>query len=88
MLDPKIIKENHKIIQNMLNARVIKFDLEGLIESDKKRREFIMKTGELRQKKNQIALEISQKKKNKEDASSNFIPGSNNLKYADIPDSS
>ncbi len=69
MLDPKLIKENPQVIQDMLKARAIEFDLDGLIEYDQKRREFIIKTDELRKKKNQVALEISQKKKKGEDAS-------------------
>ncbi|MFM9875117.1 MAG: serine--tRNA ligase [Nitrosarchaeum sp.] len=63
MLDPKIIKENPQIIRNMLKARSVEFDFDELINSDQKRRELILKTDELRKKKNQIALEISQKKK-------------------------
>ena len=70
MLDPKIIKEKSQVIRDMLNARSVDFDLDTLIESDQKRREFILKTDELRKKKNQVALEISQKKKAGEDASS------------------
>jgi len=69
MLDPKIIKENSQMIQDMLRARAVDFDLDGLIDSDQKRRDFIIKTDELRKKKNQMALEISQKKKEREDAS-------------------
>ena len=68
MLDPKLIKENPQIIRDMLKSRSIEFDLDGLIDADKQRREFILKTDELRKKKNQIALEISQKKKAGEDA--------------------
>jgi len=70
MLDPKIIKENPQIIRDMLKARAVDFDLDGLIESDQKRRELIIKTDELRKKKNQVAVEISQKKKAGEDTSS------------------
>jgi seryl-tRNA synthetase len=70
MLDPKIIKENPQVIRDMLKKRSVEFDLDSLIESDQKRREFIIKTDELRKKKNQIALEISQKKKAGEDATS------------------
>ncbi|MHA7733976.1 serine--tRNA ligase [Nitrosopumilus sp. S6] len=70
MLDPKLIKEKPQTIKDMLKARAVDFDLDGLIESDQKRREFIIKTDELRKKKNQVALEISQKKKAGEDASS------------------
>lgn len=70
MLDPKLIKEKPQTIRDMLKARAVDFDLDALIESDQKRREFILKTDELRKKKNQVALEISQKKKVGEDASS------------------
>ena len=69
MLDPKIIKESPQIIRNMLKARSVEFDFDELIDSDQKRREFILKTDELRKKKNQVALEISQKKKASEDTS-------------------
>ena len=70
MLDPKLIKEKPEVIKDMLKARSVEFDLEGLIDSDQKRREFITKTDELRKKKNQVALNISEKKKNGEDISS------------------
>jgi seryl-tRNA synthetase len=73
MLDPKLIKEKPEIIRNMLKSRAVEFDLDGLIESDQKRREFIIKTDELRKKKNQIAITISEKKKAGEDASPIFI---------------
>jgi len=69
MLDPKLIKEKPETIKEMLKARSVDFDLDGLIESDLKRREFIIKTDELRKKKNQVAQEIAQKKKVGEDAS-------------------
>lgn len=68
MLDPKLIKENPQIIQQMLKSRDIEFDLDGLIDADRLRREFILKTDELRKKKNQFSLEISHKKKAGEDA--------------------
>ena len=70
MLDPKLIKEKPEIIRDMLKSRAVEFDLDGLIESDQKRREFIIKTDELRKKKNQIGVAISEKKKSGEDASS------------------
>ncbi len=68
MLDPKLIKENPQIIRQMLKSRDVEFDLDGLIDADRLRREFILKTDELRKKKNQYSLEISQKKKAGEDA--------------------
>ncbi|PIW35159.1 MAG: serine--tRNA ligase [Nitrosopumilales archaeon CG15_BIG_FIL_POST_REV_8_21_14_020_33_23] len=63
MLDPKIIKDNPQIIRDMLIARAVEFDLDELVEFDQKRRNFILQTDEMRKKKNQVALEISQKKK-------------------------
>ncbi|MDH3501993.1 MAG: serine--tRNA ligase [Nitrosopumilus sp.] len=69
MLDPKIIKEKSHMILDMLKKRDVEFDLDALIDSDQNRREFIIKTDELRKKKNQMALEISQKKKTGQDAS-------------------
>jgi len=69
MLDPKLIKEKPEIVRNMLKSRAVEFDLDALIESDQKRREFIIKTDELRKKKNQMATMISEKKKGGEDIS-------------------
>ncbi|MGY5147082.1 MAG: serine--tRNA ligase [Candidatus Nitrosopumilus sp. bin_7KS] len=63
MLDPKLIKEKPQVIREMLKARAVDFDLDTLIESDQKRREFIIKTDELRKKKNEIGIQIAQKKK-------------------------
>ncbi|MBA4719087.1 MAG: serine--tRNA ligase [Nitrosopumilus sp.] len=73
MLDPKLIKEKSQIIRDMLKVRNVDFDLDALIEFEQKRREFIIKTDELRKKKNQVALEISQKKKDGKDASSILV---------------
>ncbi len=69
MLDPKIIKDNPQRIRDMLKARAVEFNLDELIESDQKRRNLILKTDEMRKKKNQVALEISQKKKSGDDIS-------------------
>ena len=63
MLDPKKIKEDPQTIREMLKARSIEFDLDRLIDLDHKRRELITKTDDLRKRRNQVALEISQKKK-------------------------
>ncbi|MFQ5476592.1 MAG: serine--tRNA ligase [Nitrosopumilus sp.] len=70
MLDPKLIKEKPQIIRDMLKARSVDFDLDELIELDQKRREFIIKTDEWRKKKNELGIQISQKKKAGEDSSS------------------
>lgn len=63
MLDPKIIREEPEIIRKMLKNRVVNFDFDGLIQCDKQRRELIIKTDELRKKRNDVSLEIAQKKK-------------------------
>ena len=68
MLDPKLLKEKPQVIRDMLKARAVEFDLDGLIESDQKRREFIIKTDEFKKRRNEIGNEISQKKKAGEDA--------------------
>lgn len=69
MLDPKLIKEKPDLIRKMLQDRRIKYDLDGLVELDAKRRELIIKTDELRRKRNQVSVEISAKKKSGQDAS-------------------
>ena len=68
MLDPKLLKEKPQVIRDMLKARAVEFDLDGLIESDQKRREFIIKTDEFKKRRNEIGNEISQKKKAGKDA--------------------
>ena len=68
MLDPKLLKEKPQVIQDMLKARNVDFDLDGLVESDQKRREFIIKTDEFKKRRNEIGNEIAQKKKAGEDA--------------------
>ncbi len=69
MLDPKLLRENPEKIRNMLEARAVKFPLDELVSLDKERRELIIKTDELRKKRNDVSLEISRKKKAGQDAS-------------------
>ncbi len=70
MLDPKILREYPDKIRKMLVDRNVDFPLEELIKLDRERRDLIIKTDELRKKKNDISLEIAKKKKNNEDAGS------------------
>ncbi len=70
MLDPKILRENPDKIRKMLKDRSIDFALDELIKLDRERRELIIKTDELRKKKNDISLEIAQKKKSGQDTTS------------------
>ena len=67
MLDPKILRENPDKIRKMLKDRSIDFALDDLIRLDKERRDLIIKTDELRKEKNDISLEIAQKKKLSQD---------------------
>jgi len=68
MLDPKILRENSDKIRKMLNDRNVDFPLDELIKLDRERREFIIKTDELRKKKNEISIEIAKRKKANQDA--------------------
>jgi len=63
MLDMKMIRENPENIQKMLKDRAVQFDLDLLLELDKKRREMILSTDNLRKKKNEMSIKISEAKK-------------------------
>jgi len=63
MLDMKMIRENLENIQKMLKDRAVQFDLDLLLELDKKRREMIISTDNLRKKKNEMSVKISEAKK-------------------------
>ena len=47
-----MIRENPENIRKMLKDRDVQFDLESLLGLDKKRRDMIISTDELRKKKN------------------------------------
>jgi seryl-tRNA synthetase len=63
MLDIKMIRENPENIRKMLKDRDVQFDLDLLLELDKKRRELIISTDNLRKKKNEMSIKISEAKK-------------------------
>ena len=67
MLDPKILRENPDKIRQMLKDRSVDFALDDLIRLDRERRDLIVKTDELRKNRNDISLEIAQKKKSGSD---------------------
>ena len=54
----KMIRENPENVRNMLKDRAVQFDLDLLLELDKKRREMIISTDELRKKKNEMSIRI------------------------------
>ena len=68
MLDIKMIRENPENIRKMLKDRDVQFDLDLLLELDKKRREMIISTDNLRKKKNEMSIKISETKKMGNDA--------------------
>lgn len=72
MIDSKIIKENPELVKEMLIKRNINFPIDGLMDSDKKRRSLIVELQNLKQKKNILAKEIATAKKRNENASSSF----------------
>lgn len=63
-----MIRENPEKIRKMLENRVVEYDLDKLLDLDKKRRELIISSDELRKKRNQVAIKISEVKKAKQDA--------------------
>ena len=65
-----MIRENPESIRKMLKDRGIQFDLDSLLDLDKKRRDMIISTDELRKKKNEMSIKISDAKKANKDASS------------------
>ena len=70
MLDIKMVRENPDNIRKMLKDRAIQFDLDLLLELDKKRREMIISTDNLRKKKNEMSIKISETKKTGSDTAS------------------
>jgi len=63
MLDLIMIRENPENIRKMLKDRDVQFDLDLLLDLDKKRRGMIISTDELRKKKNEMSVKISEAKK-------------------------
>jgi seryl-tRNA synthetase len=70
MLDMRMIRENPENIRKMLKDRAVQFDLDLLLELDKKRREMIINTDNLRKKKNEMSIKISEAKKTDSEAAS------------------
>jgi seryl-tRNA synthetase len=69
MIDPRLLKENPQAAKEMLSRRnMVDFPLDELVTIDKRRRELIVETQELRQEKNVLAEAIARKKKSKQDA--------------------
>lgn len=73
MIDPRILKENPQIIRDMLEKRNVEFPLKDIVDLDKKRRDLIVKTQELRHRKNVLSKQISDKKKEKQHISNELL---------------
>ncbi len=69
MLEPKIIRDEPDKIRKMLKDRSVEFDFDSMLELDRKRRDLIKETDELRKKRNQMSVAIGKAKKLNEDAS-------------------
>lgn len=68
MLDSKLLKENPDAVREMLRKRHMEFPLDKLVQLDRRRRELIIETQELRQKKNKLSEVVATKKKMGKDA--------------------
>ena len=69
MLDPKIIRDEPDRIMQMLKDRAVEFDFEKMLELNKTRKEMMMQSDELKQKRNQMSIKIATEKKAGNDAS-------------------
>jgi seryl-tRNA synthetase len=65
MIDSKILKENPNSIKEMLFKRNIEFPIDDLFKLDKNRRQLIIELQSLYHKKNLIAKEIAEKRRNR-----------------------
>lgn len=70
MLDIKMIRQNTDEIKERLATRGVKAEtIDTLLEKDKRRRELLVESEGLKQKRNEVSAEIANAKRNKEDAS-------------------
>ncbi len=66
MIDPKFLKDNPHLIKDMLKRRKVEYPFSELLDLDKKRRDLIIETQNLRHRKNTLSQSIAKKKKNQE----------------------
>ena len=69
MLDPKIIRDEPDRIMQMLKDRAVEFDFEKMLDLNKSRKEMMIQSDELKQKRNQMSVKIGSEKKAGNDAS-------------------
>ena len=63
MLDPKIIRDEPDRIKQMLKDRAVEFDFEKMLDLNKSRKEMMIQSDELKQKRNQMSVKIGSEKK-------------------------
>lgn len=69
MLDIKMIRQNTDEIKERLATRGVKAEkIDALLEKDKRRRELLVETEGLKQKRNEVSAEIANAKRNKQEA--------------------
>lgn len=69
MLDIKMIRQNTDEIKERLATRGVKAEkIDALLEKDRRRRELLVETEGLKQKRNEVSAEIANAKRNKQDA--------------------
>ena len=62
MFSLKYIRDNIELIENAIKYKNVNFDLNDLIENDKKRRNILVKVESLKAERNIINKDISSKK--------------------------
>ena len=69
MLDPALLRGRPGEVRRMLQARGVEFDLDSLLEADRRMRDLMQKTDELRAERNRASSGVSEAKKEGRDAS-------------------
>ncbi len=69
MLDIKYIRENPEKVREALNRKKDKFDLDGLLEADSRRREALYEVEQLKNRQNVVSKEIPKMKASGQDVS-------------------
>jgi seryl-tRNA synthetase len=74
MIDQKIIRDDIELVRRILKKRHMEsaVNIDELVSVDGERRELIMKTDELREKRNRMSKEIGARKARGEDASADM----------------
>ncbi len=67
MIDLKLLRENPDLIRNILQSRGVEFNLDELLEIDRKRRNIITEIDELRKERNKLSEDVGRLKREKKD---------------------